>query len=61
MTSKARVEKWKRPPKFKVRYHNRCHKCGRPRAYYGHFGLCRLCLREFALKGLLPGVRKASL
>ena len=44
----------------RVRLHNRCRKCGRPRGYYRDFGLCRLCLREMALSGLLPGVVKAS-
>ena len=44
----------------KVRLHNRCRKCGRSRAYYRDFGLCRLCLRDMALFGLLPGVVKAS-
>lgn len=44
----------------KVRLHNRCRKCGRSRAYYRDFGLCRLCLRMMAHLGLLPGVVKAS-
>ncbi len=44
----------------KVRLHNRCRKCGRSRAYYRDFGLCRLCFREMAHMGLLPGVVKAS-
>ena len=42
------------------RQHNRCTRCGRPRAYYRKFGLCRVCLRELANKGELPGVTKAS-
>ena len=54
------IEKWKRTPKFKVRHHNRCHVCGRPRAVIRQFGLCRLCFRKRALVGELPGVRKAS-
>ncbi len=54
------IAKAKRPPKFKVQQHNRCQVCGRPRAYYRKFGLCRICLRERALKGELPGVVKAS-
>jgi small subunit ribosomal protein S14 len=45
-------------PKVKLR--NRCTVCGRPRAYYRYFGLCRLCVRKFASEGKLPGVRKAS-
>jgi small subunit ribosomal protein S14 len=44
----------------KVRLHNRCRRCGRPRGYYRDFGLCRLCLREMAHQGFLPGVVKAS-
>jgi len=47
-------------PKFKVRYRNRCKRCGRPRGYYRKFGLCRICLRELALQGQIPGVVKAS-
>jgi len=52
--------KSQRAPKFKVRKYNRCLLCGRPRAYYRRFRLCRLCLRDHALKGLIPGLRKAS-
>lgn len=48
-------------PKYRVRKRNRCHLCGRPRAFYREFGLCRLCLRALALRGEIPGVRKASL
>jgi len=54
------VEKQKRKAKFKVRTYNRCRRCGRPRAYLRQFGLCRICFRELALAGDLPGVRKAS-
>ncbi|PIU28598.1 type Z 30S ribosomal protein S14, partial [Candidatus Woesebacteria bacterium CG07_land_8_20_14_0_80_44_9] len=46
--------------KFKVRYRNRCRLCGRARGYLRKFGVCRLCFRELALKGEIPGVRKAS-
>lgn len=46
--------------KFETRYRNRCRLCGRPRGYMRKYGLCRLCFRELALKGELPGVRKAS-
>ncbi|MFH0988597.1 MAG: type Z 30S ribosomal protein S14 [bacterium] len=52
--------KAKRTPKYKVRQHNRCNICGRPRAYYRKFGVCRICLRNLALDGKIPGVRKAS-
>ena len=54
------VEKSKRTPKFAVRQHNRCQRCGRARAYLRKFGLCRICFRELALNGFIPGVRKAS-
>ncbi|MDZ7586675.1 MAG: type Z 30S ribosomal protein S14, partial [Patescibacteria group bacterium] len=47
-------------PKFPTRQQNRCKICCRPRAYLRHFGLCRLCFRELANKGELPGVTKAS-
>jgi small subunit ribosomal protein S14 len=56
----AMIEKAKRKPKFKVRKHNRCNRCGRPRGYMRDFGLCRICFRELALSGEIPGVVKAS-
>lgn len=46
--------------KYEVRFRNRCAICGRPRGYLRLFGLCRLCFRELAHKGELPGVKKAS-
>jgi small subunit ribosomal protein S14 len=49
-----------RAPKFKVRAYNRCPQCGRPRAFFRRFNLCRLCLRDLARKGLIPGLTKAS-
>lgn len=52
--------KAKREPKYKVRKYNRCTRCGRARGYYTKFGLCRICFRELALRGEIPGVRKAS-
>jgi len=54
------IVKSKRTPKFKVRQVNRCKKCGRPRAFYREFDLCRICFRDLALAGQLPGVTKAS-
>ncbi len=60
MAKESKIAKWRRPAKFAVQQHNRCEQCGRPRAYIRHFGLCRLCFRSLALKGELPGVRKAS-
>lgn len=60
MAKKALIVKSKRTPKFKVRAYNRCSRCGRPRAYYRKFGICRLCFRDLALEGMIPGVKKAS-
>ncbi len=60
MAKKCLIEKQKRKPKFQVRAYNRCRQCGRPRGYIRRFGLCRICFRQLALAGDLPGVRKAS-
>jgi small subunit ribosomal protein S14 len=46
--------------KFEVRVHNRCSQCGRPRAYMRRFGLCRICFRQLANEGKIPGVVKSS-
>ncbi|OGM10592.1 30S ribosomal protein S14 type Z [Candidatus Woesebacteria bacterium RBG_16_36_11] len=46
--------------KYKIRYRNRCRLCGRSRGYLRRFGLCRLCFREQAHQGNIPGVKKAS-
>ena len=61
MAKKALVQKQQRTPKFKVRGYTRCQRCGRPRAVYRKFGLCRICLRSLALQGEVPGVTKSSL
>jgi small subunit ribosomal protein S14 len=60
MAKKALINKSKKAPKFSTRQHNRCHLCGRPRAFLRRFGICRLCFRELAWKGEIPGVKKAS-
>ncbi|MCZ6455986.1 MAG: type Z 30S ribosomal protein S14 [Actinobacteria bacterium] len=60
MAKKSMIAKAKRKPKFKVRGYNRCNRCGRSRAYIRDFGMCRICVRELASRGELPGVRKAS-
>jgi len=60
MTRKALLEKAKRGPKFKVRVKNRCALCGRPRSFMRRFGMCRLCFRDLASFGKLPGVKKSS-
>ena len=60
VAKKCLVEKSKRTPKFKVRAYTRCQVCGRPHSVYRKFGLCRICLREKAHRGELPGVTKSS-
>ncbi len=60
MAKRSLVEKAKRPPKFSSRIIRRCQRCGRPRAYMRPFALCRICFRELALEGKLPGVKKSS-
>jgi small subunit ribosomal protein S14 len=60
MAKKALVNKANAKPKFKVRGYNRCQRCGRPRAYFRVFGLCRICMRQMAHRGELPGVTKSS-
>ncbi|MBS3934155.1 MAG: type Z 30S ribosomal protein S14 [Truepera sp.] len=60
MATTAQIHKAKRPPKFSVRRVSRCMRCGRTRGYLRDFGLCRICMREMAHSGQLPGVSKAS-
>lgn len=60
MAKKALIIKSNQKPKFKVRGYHRCGRCGRPRAFLRKFGMCRICVRELAHRGELPGVRKAS-
>ncbi|RLC34746.1 MAG: type Z 30S ribosomal protein S14 [Candidatus Nealsonbacteria bacterium] len=60
MATKAQIAKSKRKPKFKSRIVRRCFRCGRKRGYMRRFGLCRICFREMANKGLIPGVKKSS-
>ena len=60
MARKCLLIKSAREPKFKVRKYTRCHRCGRTRGVYRKFGLCRICFRELALRGEIPGVTKAS-
>ena len=60
MAKKSLIVKQKRKPVFSAREYNRCFRCGRPRAYMRKFGICRICFRELALKGEIPGVTKAS-
>jgi ribosomal protein S14 len=60
MAKKSMIAKAARPAKYKVRNYSRCNKCGRPRAVFKKFGLCRICLREIAHKGVTPGMHKRS-
>lgn len=60
MASAAKKARTPEKAKFKVRYRNRCRVCGRPRGYMRKFALCRICFRNFALQGYLPGVTKSS-
>ena len=60
MAKTSLIMKAQRPPKFTARAYHRCKLCGRPRGYLRKFELCRLCFRELALKGEVPGIVKAS-
>lgn len=60
MAKKSNIARASKKLRYQVRYHNTCKLCGRSRAYLRRFGLCRLCFRELANKGELPGVVKAS-
>jgi len=60
MTTKAQIAKSLKKPKYKSRVVRRCFRCGRKRGYMRKFGLCRICFRELANQGLIPGVKKSS-
>lgn len=60
MAKKSNIVNSKKKQKYPVRQKNRCNLCGRSRSYMRQFGLCRICFRELALKGELPGVLKAT-
>jgi len=60
MAKTSQVVRAQRTPKYKTRNYTRCRRCGRARAVYRKFGLCRICLREMAHAGELPGVTKSS-
>lgn len=60
MAKKSMIARANRKAKFSTRQKNRCQVCGRPRAFYRDFDMCRICFRERALAGELPGVTKAS-
>ncbi|WP_027124208.1 type Z 30S ribosomal protein S14 [Mycoplasmoides pirum] len=60
MAKTALKQKQLRHPKFAVRAYTRCKRCGRPKAVYRKFGVCRLCFRDLAYAGVIPGIKKAS-
>ncbi len=60
MAKKSLIVKSQKTPKFKARAYTRCERCGRARAVYRKFHLCRICFRELASNGMIPGVMKAS-
>jgi len=60
VAKKSLIAKWSRPAKYQTRAYSRCGRCGRPRAVYKKFGLCRICLRELAHQGVIPGMTKSS-
>ena len=60
MPTQAKMARERKKLKFKVRHRNRCRRCGRPRGYIRKFEMCRLCVRQLALLGELPGVTKSS-
>ncbi|MDD5293311.1 MAG: type Z 30S ribosomal protein S14 [Candidatus Izemoplasmatales bacterium] len=60
MAKTSQIVRQKRGSKFQVRNYTRCERCGRPHAVYRKFKLCRICFRELAYKGQIPGVKKAS-
>ena len=60
MAKKSMVVKQSRKQKFKVREYTRCSRCGRPHSVLRKYGICRICFRELAYKGQIPGVTKSS-
>lgn len=60
MAKTCLIVKQQRKPKFKVQHYFRCKQCGRPRGYIRKFALCRICFRELAAQGMIPGVVKSS-
>lgn len=60
MAKKSQIVKSKKKPKYSTRIVRRCFRCGRKRGYMRKFGLCRICFRELANKGEIPGIKKSS-
>lgn len=60
MAKKSQIVRASRPAKFSTRAYTRCQRCGRPHAVLRKYKLCRICFRELAYQGQIPGVKKAS-
>jgi small subunit ribosomal protein S14 len=60
MATTAKIAKDNKKPKYACRHRNRCWRCGRPRGFLSKYGICRLCFRQLALNGEIPGVTKSS-
>ena len=60
MAKKSVIARAQKPPKWSSRIVRRCFRCGRKRGYIRDFGLCRICFREYANEGMIPGVKKSS-
>ena len=60
MAKKSKIVKNDKKQKFTIRHRNRCRLCGRPRGYLRQFGICRICFRDLAHRGEIPGVKKSS-
>jgi len=60
MAKKSVIARAKKPPKYSTRKVDRCWRCGRKKGYLKDFGLCRICFRELASKGQIPGIKKSS-
>ena len=60
MAKKSMIVKNQRAPKFSTRAYTRCNRCGRPHGVLRTYGICRICFRELANEGKLPGVKKSS-
>lgn len=60
MAKQSRIQKSQKTPKFSTRKVNRCWRCGRNRSFMRKFGMCRICFRELATKGEIPGVKRSS-
>jgi small subunit ribosomal protein S14 len=60
MAKTSMIVKQRRQQRYSTRAYNRCVRCGRPRGYFRKFGVCRICLRELAHEGVIPGLTKSS-